>query len=64
MEIRYVTSGDMPATGRAIDEDYRPSQGGPDTYGDRKLNLETGLAEREASETVIDEIGERLWNWH
>lgn len=31
----------------------------PDTYGDRKLNLETGLAEREASETVIDEIGER-----
>ena len=31
----------------------------PDTYGDRKLNLETGLADREASETVIDEIGER-----
>ncbi len=31
----------------------------PDTYGDRKLNLETGLADREASERVIDEIGER-----
>lgn len=31
----------------------------PDTYGDRKLNLETGLADRAASETVIDEIGER-----
>lgn len=31
----------------------------PDTYGDRKLDLETGLADREASETVIDEIGER-----
>jgi electron transfer flavoprotein beta subunit len=31
----------------------------PDTYGDRKLNLETGLADRGASETVIDEIGER-----
>ncbi len=31
----------------------------PDTYGDRKLNLETGLAERGASDTVIDEIGER-----
>src|SRR5215207_2872950 len=31
----------------------------PDTYGDRKLNLETGLADRSASETVIDEIGER-----
>ncbi|WP_427018985.1 electron transfer flavoprotein subunit beta/FixA family protein [Pseudarthrobacter sp. P1] len=31
----------------------------PDTYGDRILNLETGLADREASETVIDEIGER-----
>ncbi|KRE79324.1 electron transfer flavoprotein subunit beta/FixA family protein [Arthrobacter sp. Soil763] len=31
----------------------------PDTYGDRKLNLETGLADREASEKVIDEIGER-----
>ena len=31
----------------------------PDTYGDRKLNLETGLADRGASESVIDEIGER-----
>ncbi|MDI3240224.1 electron transfer flavoprotein subunit beta/FixA family protein [Arthrobacter sp. AL08] len=31
----------------------------PDTYGDRKLNHETGLADREASEAVIDEIGER-----
>ncbi|MFH8251350.1 electron transfer flavoprotein subunit beta/FixA family protein [Microbacterium sp. B2969] len=31
----------------------------PDTYGDRKLSLETGLADRAASEAVIDEIGER-----
>lgn len=31
----------------------------PDTYGDRKLSLETGLADRAASETVLDEIGER-----
>src|SRR6187431_701746 len=31
----------------------------PDTYGDRKLSLETGLADRGASETVIDEICER-----
>jgi len=31
----------------------------PDTYGDRKLDLETGLADRAASEAVIDEIGER-----
>ena len=31
----------------------------PDTYGDRKLSLETGLADRGASETVLDEIGER-----
>ena len=31
----------------------------PDTYGDRKLNLETGLADREASEKVLDEISER-----
>ncbi|WP_296194737.1 electron transfer flavoprotein subunit beta/FixA family protein [uncultured Microbacterium sp.] len=31
----------------------------PDTYGDRKLSLETGLAERDASEKVLDEIGER-----
>lgn len=31
----------------------------PDTYGDRKLNLHTGLADRGASEAVLDEIGER-----
>ncbi|NQD86868.1 electron transfer flavoprotein subunit beta/FixA family protein [Paenarthrobacter sp. CM16] len=31
----------------------------PDTYGDRKLDLETGLAERSAGEVVLDEIGER-----
>ncbi|HEV7186051.1 MAG TPA: electron transfer flavoprotein subunit beta/FixA family protein [Leifsonia sp.] len=31
----------------------------PDTYGDRKLNLQTGLADRQASERVLDEIGER-----
>jgi electron transfer flavoprotein beta subunit len=31
----------------------------PDTYGDRVLNLETGLADRGASDRVIDEIGER-----
>jgi electron transfer flavoprotein beta subunit len=31
----------------------------PDTYGDRKLNLETGLADRAAGEVVLDEIGER-----
>lgn len=31
----------------------------PDTYGDRRLNLETGLADREASDRVNDEIGER-----
>jgi len=31
----------------------------PDTYGDRKLSLETGLADRAAGETVLDEIGER-----
>ena len=31
----------------------------PDTYGDRVLTTETGLADRGASETVIDEIGER-----
>lgn len=31
----------------------------PDTYGDRLLSLETGLADRGASEAVIDEIGER-----
>ncbi|MGH3705730.1 MAG: electron transfer flavoprotein subunit beta/FixA family protein [Agromyces sp.] len=31
----------------------------PDTYGDRKLDLQTGLADRAASETVLDEISER-----
>jgi electron transfer flavoprotein beta subunit len=31
----------------------------PDTYGDRRLNLETGLADRGASEVVLDEITER-----
>ena len=31
----------------------------PDTYGQRKLDLETGLADRSASEAVLDEIGER-----
>lgn len=31
----------------------------PDTYGKRRLNLETGLADRGASEAVVDEIGER-----
>ncbi len=31
----------------------------PDTYGDRKLSLETGLADRESSDRVLDEIGER-----
>jgi electron transfer flavoprotein beta subunit len=31
----------------------------PDTYGDRTLDLETGLAQRAASEPVLDEIGER-----
>lgn len=31
----------------------------PDTWGDRRLNLETGLADRDASENVLDEIGER-----
>lgn len=31
----------------------------PDTYGDRKLSLETGIADREASDRVLDEIGER-----
>lgn len=31
----------------------------PDTYGDRKLDLETGLADRAAGERVLDEIGER-----
>lgn len=31
----------------------------PDTYGERKLVLETGLADRSASEAVLDEICER-----
>ena len=31
----------------------------PDTYGDRVLSIETGLADRAASETVLDEITER-----
>lgn len=31
----------------------------PDTYGDRRLNLETGLADRTASDVVLDEITER-----
>lgn len=31
----------------------------PDTYGDRKLDLVTGLADRGASDRVLDEIGER-----
>ena len=31
----------------------------PDTYGDRKLNLETGLADRGAGDVVLDEITER-----
>jgi electron transfer flavoprotein beta subunit len=31
----------------------------PDTWGDRKLDLETGLADRGASDAVLDEIGER-----
>jgi electron transfer flavoprotein beta subunit len=31
----------------------------PDTYGDRKIDVSTGLVDRAASEAVIDEIGER-----
>lgn len=31
----------------------------PDTWSDRKINLETGMLEREASEPVPDEINER-----
>ncbi|WP_395244857.1 electron transfer flavoprotein subunit beta/FixA family protein [Agromyces sp. MMS24-K17] len=31
----------------------------PDTYGSRRLSLETGLADRAASDAVPDEIGER-----
>jgi len=31
----------------------------PDTWGDRRFNLETGLTDRESSERVLDEIVER-----
>lgn len=31
----------------------------PDTWGDRKLDTSTGLLDRDASEPIIDEIGER-----
>jgi electron transfer flavoprotein beta subunit len=31
----------------------------PDTYRDRRLSLQTGLADRAGSEAVLDEIGER-----
>lgn len=31
----------------------------PDTFGDRVLDAETGLADRDASDRVLDEIGER-----
>lgn len=31
----------------------------PDTYGERKLDLQTGLADRGATDAVPDEIGER-----
>lgn len=31
----------------------------PDTYSDRRIDLETGLADRTASDAVLDEIGER-----
>lgn len=31
----------------------------PDTYGERKLNATTGLADRAANDAVLDEIGER-----
>ena len=31
----------------------------PDTYGDRVLDLETGLADRTAGDAVVDEVGER-----
>jgi electron transfer flavoprotein beta subunit len=31
----------------------------PDTYSERKLNLETGLVDREANDRVLDEISER-----
>ena len=31
----------------------------PDTWGERKLSLATGVLDRAASDTIIDEIGER-----
>ncbi|HKM24714.1 MAG TPA: electron transfer flavoprotein subunit beta, partial [Corynebacterium sp.] len=31
----------------------------PDTFGERKISLETGLADRAASDPVLDEICER-----
>lgn len=31
----------------------------PDTWGERKLDVSTGLSDRAATDTVIDEIGER-----
>lgn len=31
----------------------------PDTYGNRKLSLDSGLADRAASDAVADEVGER-----
>lgn len=31
----------------------------PDTYGERKLDQETGLADRDSSGRVLDEVGER-----
>lgn len=31
----------------------------PDTYGERKITVETGLADRQAGDTVLDEISER-----
>lgn len=31
----------------------------PDTYGERELSLETGLADRATGESILDEIGER-----
>lgn len=32
----------------------------PDTYGDRRIDTETGLVDRGASDAVVDEIGERV----
>ncbi len=31
----------------------------PDTYGERRISLETGLVDRAGSEMVVDEVGER-----